>query len=254
MLAAAVSLASYINLETLQASSWAADVSPEGNALTAAGWWSICISMPLFTFLFLRGLWRHFVWAWLLRHFARLELRLVATHPDGKAGLSFLADYPSAYILFVLGTSSAIAAAIAKHLIHDSLTATTFTMIVGGWLAIVLALFAYPLSAFSGPLAKLKAMSFMMLGAQATRYHRSSERTLIGRNVVANSEQESAGTGEIADPTKQFDIVRKQSAMLLSRKAFIPVSVAALIPFGIVGATQLPFKEVFSVLKKLLLF
>jgi hypothetical protein len=41
----------------------------------------------LFWFLLLRWLWRHAVWGLLLRDLARLELRLVATHPDGAGGL-----------------------------------------------------------------------------------------------------------------------------------------------------------------------
>jgi hypothetical protein len=33
----------------------------------------------------------------------------------------------------------------------------------------------------------------------------------------------------------------------------VPVAAAALIPFAVAGATTLPYKEVFSVMKKLLL-
>jgi hypothetical protein len=41
--------------------------------------------------------------------------------------------------------------------------------------------------------------------------------------------------------------------MLVNRKTLLPVAAAALIPFAIAGASKLPYKEVFSVLKKLLL-
>ncbi len=50
-----------------------------------------------------------------------------------------------------------------------------------------------------------------------------------------------------------FDTTRKLSSVLASRKAIIPVSVAALAPFAIAGALWVPFDEVISVLKKLLL-
>ena len=43
------------------------------------------------------------------------------------------------------------------------------------------------------------------------------------------------------------------SAFLVSRAAVVPVAAAALIPFAVVGASVLPYKEVMSVLKKLLL-
>jgi hypothetical protein len=253
-LALLAAIFAYLNMRTSGVASWAVDVSAEGRRITAAGWWTIVVSQPLFVFLLLRGLWRHLVWAQLLRRIARLELRLVATHPDGNGGLSFLASYPNAYVLFIFGISAAIGAAIAKHLLQESLTTTTFSTIATGWLVIVLALFAYPLSAFSKPLGQLKERSLLMLGTQATRYHRSNERKILGTNVVAASTDEvQQQADDIADPTKQFETTRKLSAMLLSRTAVVPVAAAALLPIAAAGVTILPYKEVFSVLKKLLL-
>ncbi len=250
-LAAVASFLSYENFHALAASSWAVEHTPEGNRITIAGWWSICFSLPLFVFLFTRGIWRHLVWAHLLRGIAGLELRLVANHPDGKAGIGFLARYPNAYVLFVFGMSCAIAAQIAKHFINQEVSATTLTIVMAGWLIIVLAFFAYPLSAFTPPLARLKENGLVLLGAQATRYYRQAERKAIGRNIFSDPAPESEG--EIADPSKLYDASAKLSTMLISRTAVIPVAAAALVPFAIAGATKLPYKEVFSVLKKLLL-
>ena len=251
ILAAGAAVFSFTTLRSDDASSWAIVQSVDGNRLTAAGWWSVCISLPLCVFLLLRGLWRHFVGARLLRKIARLELRLVATHPDGKGGLGFLAEYPNAYMLFVFGMSSVIGAALAKHHIEDALSISTFSVVMGCWLAIVIALFAYPLAAFSRPLARLKESAILWLGAEATRYHRAAERKLIGRNIVANAEGEA--DEDLSDPTKVFETTRKLSTWLVSRGAIIPVAAAALIPFSIGGAVWLPYKEVLSVLKKLLL-
>ncbi|KOF21468.1 membrane protein [Ensifer adhaerens] len=254
VLAIAAAVVALANAHTATVSSWAVEVSAAGNRLTATGWWVVFVSQPLFIFLLLRGLWRHLVWAQLLRRIARLELRLVATHPDGNGGLGFLAGYPNAYVLFIFGVSAAIGAAIAKHLLQESLTTTTFSMIATGWLVIVIALFAYPLSAFSKPLAELKERSLLMLGSQATRYQRLNERKIIGTNVAAASADEAQQQADdTADPTKQYETTRKLSAILLSRTAIVPVAAAALLPIAAAGATILPYKEVFSVLKKLLL-
>lgn len=242
---------SYLNFHTVDVSSWAVEHRPEGNRISAAGWWSICVSLPLFVFLFLRGMWRHLVWAHLLRRIAGLDLRLVATHPDGKGGLAFIAQYPNAYVFFVFGMSSAIAAAIAKNLLQEGLSMTTFSMVMTGWLAIVIAFFAYPLSAFTPPLSRLKQDGLALLGAQATRYHRAAERKAVGRNIFEDPTPEPAD--EIADPSKLFDATQKLKTVLVSRAAVVPVAAAALIPFAVAGATKLPYKEVFSVMKKLLL-
>ncbi|WP_236735622.1 hypothetical protein [Agrobacterium tumefaciens] len=252
MLAVFASVLSYANFHATEASTWAVTYFPDGNRVSAAGWWSICFSLPLFVFLFLRGAWRHLLWARMLRNIAKLDLRLVATHPDGKGGLAFLAQYPNAYAIFVFGMSCAIAAAVAKsHFLEEGLSATTLSMIMSGWLAIVISFFAYPLSAFTPPLLRLKEQSLSLLDAQATRFCRAAERKVIGRNVFSDATPEPEP--ELADPGKQYETTRKLSTILVNRAVVIPVAAAALIPFAAVAATKLPFKEVLSVVKKLLL-
>lgn len=250
-LAVFASILSYLNLHTTQASSWAVEHLAEGNSITLAGWWSICISLPLFVFLLLRGGWRHFLWARMLRKLAKLDLRLVATHPDGKGGLAFLGQYPNAYAIFVLGLSCGIAAAVAKGMVHEDLSMTTLSMVMSGWLAIVIGIFAYPLSAFTPALLRLKEESLSLLGAQATQFCRSAERKAVGRNVFADSTSEP--DTELSDPSKLYDATRKLSTILVDRSAVVPVAAAALIPFAVAGATKLPYKEVLSIVKKLLL-
>ncbi len=57
----------------------------------------------------------------------------------------------------------------------------------------------------------------------------------------------------VADPSKVLVSVRKLSVFLLNREGLLPVSAAALLPLVAAGATQLPFKEILKVLKRLLL-
>lgn len=242
---------SYFNLHTLGASSWAVEHLPRGNTLTLAGWWSICFSLPLFVFLLLKTAWRHYVWAVMLRKLAKLELRLVASHPDGKGGMAFLGRYPNAYAIFIFGLSCAIAAAVAKHTLQEDLSSASLSMVMSGWLAIVASFFAYPLSAFTSPLLRLKAQGLSLLSVQATQYCRSTERKAIGRNVFTDPTPEP--DTELSDPSKYYDSTRKLSTILFNRTEIVFLAAAALVPFAVLGAMKLPYKEVISVLKKLLL-
>jgi hypothetical protein len=240
-----------VNLMTADSSTWAVQVADDGPHVTLAGWWSVVCSAPLFYFLLFRGLWRYIVWAMLLWRIASLELRLVATHPDGKGGLAFLAEYPNAYSMFVFGMSAGMAITVVRHVFEANISSVTFGYIITGWLAIVFAFFAFPLLAFSKPLSEVKEKSAQVLGAQATRYHRAAERALIGRNLAADDPAETAATA-VLDPSAQFAASRKLSIFLMSRSAVAPLAGAALIPFAIAGATKLPYKEVFTLVKKLL--
>jgi len=253
IIAVMVALGSYLRFNSTEASSWAVQVSSTGRSFTLAGWWALLISGPLFGFLFLRGLWRHLVWSLLLRRIASLELRLVASHPDGKGGLAFIADYPNAYALSVFGISSAAAVALAQTAFEDGISAHAFGIVLALWLALVLALFAYPLQAFSRPLTALKKLSLLSYGAQATRFYRLEERRILGSNLLAGPDRQDGQEDEVADPSKQFAAAKKLSTVLMSRSAVIPVAAAALLPFALVGAKQLPVEEILSVLKKLVL-
>ena len=71
--------------------------------------------------------------------------------------------------------------------------------------------------------------------------------------ATAMADADSKPDDDVPDPTKVFDNTRKLSRMLVSRAAIIPMAAAALIPFAIAGMAWLPFEEVLTVLKKMLL-
>jgi hypothetical protein len=242
-----------LNLQHAETSSWAVRVSAQGNSLTVAAWWCLVVSSPLFGFLLLRWIWRHLLWAQLLRQLAELDLRLVVTHPDGHGGLAFIGKYPNAYATFVFAVSCVLGAAIAQQLLQGDLATATYGYLMAGWLLIVLAFFAYPLQAFSKPLNELKEQTLLISSAQATRHLRAAERELLGRNISAAEDPEPLAASEIADPSKTFSAAQKLSVLLIDRSALLPVSAAALLPLFAAGATQLPVKQLFSVLKRLLL-
>src|SRR5688572_9238652 len=68
---------------------WFEEAGPEGVSLSAAGWWYV-IGSWLPAFLLLRWIWRYLVWCWVLQRLSRLDLQVLATHPDQSAGLAFV--------------------------------------------------------------------------------------------------------------------------------------------------------------------
>jgi hypothetical protein len=248
-----VSVGLWINLHHVETSSWAVQVSRDGNLLTAAAWWCVLVSSPLFGFLLLRWLWRYLVWAMLLRELAALDLRLVATHPDGHGGLAFIGKYPNAYTIFVFAVSCVLGAAVAHQLLQGDLTPASYGYVMGAWLLIVFVLFGYPLQAFNKPINALKEQTLLVSSAQATRHLRAVERGLFGRNMSAVGDAESAASSEIPDPSKTFTAAQKLSAFLLDRSALLPISAAAVLPLFAAGATQLPIKELITLVKRLLM-
>jgi hypothetical protein len=202
-------------------------------------------------FLFLRGLWRQMVWAMLLSSLARLDMKLAVSHPDKNAGLGFIGDYPNAYTMFVFGVSCILGSAIAYHINEFGFSLQTYGAIMAVWLGLVLIVFASPLAVFYRPLAALKRSVLSQAGMLATHYFRRSEDKTLGR---AGSEDNPDYQAEsLTDPSKVYDAAKKLSVVLLNRGAIVPVCAAALLPLVAGGATMFPFKEIWSVAKKLLL-
>ena len=146
-----------------------------------------------------------------------------------------------------------LGAAIAKEFLNDHLPADHYAYIMGGWLIIVLALFAVPLLAFRKPLARLKAETLLAAAAQATRFQRLTEKKLLGRNISAPDDPEAAGDAEVPDPTKLFEATKKLTVLVFSRTALVPVAAAALLPLAAAGIAKLPVKELLTIVKRLLL-
>lgn len=252
-LAAAGSAAAAWNVLARAEPSWIVSVDTGGAALTAAGWWAACVSSPLVGFLLLRWLWRHLVWALLLRDLSRLKLRLVATHPDGFGGLGFIGQYPNVFAALVFAMSSILAAAMARAMGGDALAIETYGWIMTVWLGIVVALFATPLAFFSPPLRRLKEETRLAAAARATLHFRKAERDALGANIAA-PEQDAGLDGDApSDPSKIYAAAAKLSTLPFSRSAIAPLGAAALLPLLVAGATQLPFRELWKVVARLLL-
>lgn len=230
---------------------WGVMVQGDTRTLMPAAWWCLLVSSPMLYFLFLRGFWRHMVWAMLLGNLARLDMQLAVSHPDKNAGLGFVGEYPNAYSLFVFGVSCILGAAIAYQIIDSEFSLQSYGLIMTIWLALVLLVFTSPLAVFYGPLAKLKRSTLAQTGIMATRYFRTSEDNTLGRTSSESSSENQAVS--LSDPSKLYDAAKKLSVVLMNRRAIVPICAAALLPLVAGGATVFPFKEIWSVAKKLLL-
>lgn len=254
VLASGVSVLVYQRFVSDVALPWAAQVSAGETHLTAAGWWVVAFSNTLFWFLLFRLLWRLFVWSRLLKDLASLDLRLVSNHPDGHAGLAFLGEYPNAYAIVVFAMSLVPASAIVYELGGGGMTTTSYGIVIAVWLGAVLALLNWPLLAFSKPLRELKRKTLLACAPQATRHLRAAERDVLGKNIVAADDADPESASDEPDASKLYLAAQKQSTTLIRYAALAPVSAAALVPLVAAGATQLPFKEVLQMAKRLLLF
>ncbi len=86
-----------------------------GSGLSYAGWWALCVTLPLFQFVLVRWYFRLFIWARFLWQVSRIDLQLQPAHPDGTGGLRFLSMSTRAFSVVMLAQGAALSAMMANR-------------------------------------------------------------------------------------------------------------------------------------------
>jgi hypothetical protein len=100
---------------------------------------------------------------------ARLDLRLIPSHPDHAGGLMFLSDSLRAFWLVGFALGTIVAGAAANRIMRYGESLATFKHITIGLVVFVLILFAGPLTLFIGKLRETKRRGDFVYGALAAR-------------------------------------------------------------------------------------
>jgi hypothetical protein len=218
-----------------------------------AGWWHMLVSLPLLLVLFLGWMWRLALWTRLLWLIARLDLRLVASHPDHVAGLSFVGHSLRAFSLVAL----AIAAIAAGRSAHVVLTGgglpTPHLYFNVGLFAVVLALFTAPLIVFSPTLNKVWRRGTAEYGVLADRVGHAFERQWLGREgQVDDKALERPDFSATADLYAVTANVHALRFVPVDAKDIAALAIAMLIPFIPVVLLAVPADAIWSGIKGLL--
>ncbi len=197
----------------LDVSTWYAN--PGGNwHLTSAGFWYVFVSIPLLRFILLRWYMRLFIWFRLLWQVSRINLNLIASHPDRAAGLAFLGKSAYAFgpILFAQGVM--LAGLVAERVLYRGESLVSFKLQIGGFVVFFVLAILGPLLMFTPRMARAKRKGLADYGLLAQRYVEGFEQKWVRRQPA--SSEELLGTGDIqslADLGDSYAMVRDMRAV-----------------------------------------
>jgi hypothetical protein len=237
--------------QTIAPESWLNVLEDGALHLSLAGWWCLLVSAPLFFFLLARWIWRFVVWGLLLRDLAKLDLQIAVMHPDRTGGLAFISHYPPVFSAFVFALSCTFAAGAAKAILHAHVDFHIFMYVMAAWLVLIIVLFVLPLTAFIGPLGKLKKQTLLEASALAERANRAIEQRWLGH--ARDPKDAPADAPSRSDLAAVYEAARKMKSVPLSKETVLPLAIAVVVPMVAVGATQLPIKELLKFASKLLI-
>jgi hypothetical protein len=219
-----------------------------------AGWWHMLVSLPLLLVLLLSWLTRFVLWVRLLGQVSRLELRLVASHPDHAAGLGFVGHSVRAFSGVALAIAT-IAAGYSAHMVLLGGSLPTSQIIFDACLLVtVAALFTAPLLVFTPVMMTAWRRAASEYGALAAQMGVTFEDKWLGQ--VRRLNDTALGQPDFSSTTDLYSVVSNIYQMRL-----IPIDITSLeilgivmlLPFVPVVLLIVPVNEVLTDLKALLL-
>jgi hypothetical protein len=226
---------------------WFEEVTPSGTRLTTAGWW-YAIGSWLPPFLFLRWFWRYVVWSWFLYRTSRLDLQLVATHPDQAAGLGFVSFGHTAFALLGFTVSCLVAAAIGTRILHDGATLAEYQWPLAVFVGISILVGLAPLTVFLRPLRFARERGLLAYGTLASRYVQDFQSKWIDTPAAEAPLEASSDIQGLADIGGSLDRVLGMRVLPINLKSAVAFALSALLPMFPLLLTVMPLKDLVKIL------
>jgi hypothetical protein len=235
-------------------STWYAN--PRGGRLhlTGAGYWYVLVSIPIFQFIFIRWYCRFFIWFRFLWQVSRLDLNLIATHPDRAAGIAFLgkSSYAFGPILFAQG--ALLAGVIASHVLYAGESLLSFKMEAGGMIGFFLLFILGPLTMFTPQLSNAKRKGRSEYGLLASRYVEGFDDKWVKGDAAKGSELlGAADIQSLADLGNSYGAVREMRVVPFGFDDITRLAAAIAVPLLPLGLTIFSLEELVIKIFKVLL-
>jgi hypothetical protein len=218
-----------------------------------AGWWHVLISLPLLLVLIFGWMWRLALWTRLLWLISRLDLRLVASHPDHVAGLSFVGHSLRAFAIVALALAAIAAGRSAHVVLEGGGLPTPHLAFNAGFLVVLLALFTAPLLVFAPVLRDVWMRGTLEYGALAERVGAAFEAKWLRRETGV--EPAALDQPDFSATTDLYQVVSNVYAIRplpVDLKDLIALAIAVLVPFIPVVLLAVPANVIWSGVKSLL--
>jgi hypothetical protein len=218
---------------------------------TLAGWWYRCVSLPVLQFLLLRWYYRIFIWGRFLWQVSRLDLKLVATHPDHSAGLGFLAQISYAFGPLLVAQGTLLAGMIADRIFFAGAKLPQFKVEIVALGAVAVLMVVGPLLVFAPRLGRLKRSALREYGAFAQRYVSEFEQKWLRGGAPPG--ETPLGSGDIqslADLGNSFEVIRQMRAVPFTLRALVRLALVTLAPVAPLALTMISAEELLQRLIK----
>ena len=241
-------------------------LSPEGVEFTAwwkgggglrfmspAGTWAAFVSYPILFYLGFLWLWRQLLWLRFLRSTTRLNLQLVAAHPDGLGGLGFLEGALRAQLPFAFCLGVGLAGAVANRVFHDGQRLVAFRHLPLILIGAVLLVCVAPYFLFTSTLMRMRRQGMLKYGAFARAVGEQFEKKWLHR--ADSLDEDILEVPDFSTTTDLYGVVNNINNIRIipvGRIDLYALIFVALIPGIPVVIASIPFDTIIQDSMKLL--
>lgn len=222
---------------------------------TAANIWFRWVSMPFLLFSWFVWLWRLCVWACLLFRISRLDLSVVATHPDGVGGLAFVHVGMRRFSVLIFAISSILSASIGEEILFNGAGLRSYELELASFFVICVAVVLGPLIVFTPALIRSKLEYAGKYGLLASTYVRSFDEKWVAQNGYSSSDK-LLGTSDIqslADLRNSYAGIVQMRTFLANRTTIGILAAAYVLPALPLLTTVVSVRDIVSEVYRLLL-
>ncbi len=213
------------------AANWQTSVTEAGIAFTWAGLWYHFVAVPILQFFLFRWIWRLISWTLFLRDMARLDLELVATHPDRAAGLGFLGGAHLSLAIFPFAFSCVLSAHVAFQVHFEAVAVMSFKVVFAVYLVAMLLLILGPLLIFTPLLARTRRQGLREYGIFANTYNRAfHQKWVTGTPPADEPLLGSADIQSLADLGNSFGLIREMKIFPFSQQQILQIAIISSLP------------------------
>ena len=228
---------------------WYGVPGDDGWKLSAAGYWYVYFTLPLTQFLLLRWYYRLSIWGRFLWKVSRIDLRLIATHPDRLGGLGFLGSATAAFAPLAFAHGAFVSATIASRIFMHGATLLDFKVVIIAITVWVLLIFLAPFFVFSVQLAEARRQGERDYGPLAAHYAQQFDAKWV--HADKKNDEPLLGTADIqslADMDNAYTVVKEMRTAPITKQAVITLLGATLAPIAPLALTMMPLGEALKLL------
>jgi hypothetical protein len=233
--------------------SWRTLGAGSEQSFSLAGWWYVAVSQPLYLFILFRFIYRLILWWRFLWSVSWLDLKLNAMHADNVAGLGFLRLVLRPLRLPAFAIAASAAGGLANLVLWAGVKIADYRYGVAVYVVLLVATLAGPLGLFGRQIRKALRESILSEGVLVVRQLDQFEHRWQSRGHGGDSDMLSVPDFSAVTDFSSIVASAHKTKVLIGRLELLPLTIAALAPFALVAALELPIKEIFKLLAKLVM-